>query len=128
MAVRGIRGATSVEKNDRQEILTRTRELLEEMVKRNGVDIDDIASVIFSATEDLNDVFPAVAAREMGWTCIPLFGCQEMRVKGSLSGVVRILMHVNSGKKQSEMAHPYLHRARELRPDLEGGAGTGGES
>jgi len=118
MPVRGIRGATSVETNSRDEIFSKTEELLETLVNKNSLNIEDVASVIFSVTDDIDDAFPAAAARKMGWDFVPLFGCGEIPVKGSPRGIIRALMHVNTEKSQREMAHSYLHRAAELRPDI----------
>ena len=118
MPVRGIRGATSVETNSRDEIFSKTEELLETLVNKNSLNIEDVASVIFSVTDDIDEVFPAAAARKMGWDFVPLFGCREIPVKDSLHGIIRVLMHINTEKSQREMAHSYLHRAAALRPDI----------
>ncbi|MCL2025766.1 MAG: chorismate mutase [Leptospirales bacterium] len=118
MAVRGIRGATSVENNSREEIFSKTEELLETLVKKNNLNIEDVASAIFSVTEDIDEVFPAAAAREIGWNFVPLFSCREIPVKGSPNGIIRLLMHVNTEKSQRELMHVYLHRAVVLRPDI----------
>jgi len=121
MAVRGVRGATTVAANTKEEIISKTEELLKALVTRNDLHADDIASVIFSVTEDVDAEFPAVAARAMGWIYTPLFCTREIPVKGSLKGVIRVLMHVNSDKRQEELMQIYLHDARKLRPDLEEG-------
>ncbi|MFC1668787.1 chorismate mutase [Spirochaetota bacterium] len=118
MAVRGVRGAITAESNTKEEIVSKTRELLDNLVKRNNIDIDDISAVIFSATDDIDAEFPAVAARKLGWIYTPLFCAREIPVQGSLSGVVRVLMLVNSDKKQSEIVQVYMHGAEKLRPDL----------
>ncbi|MCX7677844.1 MAG: chorismate mutase [Spirochaetes bacterium] len=119
MALRGIRGATTVDANTKEQIISRTIELLEELTKRNGVKVEDIASAIFSVTEDLNAEFPAVAARKLGWLYTPLFCTREIPVPGSLGRCIRVLLHVNTDKKQEEMLHLYLHDAIQLRPDLD---------
>lgn len=119
MPVRGIRGATSVHANTREDIIARTKELLAAMVSKNEVLMEDIASAVFSVTDDLFAEFPAVAARELGWIFTPLFCTREIPVPGSLKGCVRVLLHVNSGKRQEEMVHLYLHEAEKLRPDLD---------
>ncbi|MCU0849172.1 MAG: chorismate mutase [Spirochaetes bacterium] len=119
MAVRGIRGATTVESNTREEIVSRTTELLESIIQKNGVIQADVASAIFSVTDDVNAEFPAVAARKMGWLYTPLFCTREIPVPGSLQGCIRVLLHVNSDRKQEEMVHVYLYGAVRLRPDLE---------
>jgi chorismate mutase len=118
MAIRGIRGATTVEKNTREEIVSKTVELLEKLIERNRIPIEEIASVIFSVTEDLDAEFPAVAAHHLGWAHTPLFCMREIPVRGSLKNCIRVLMHINSDKKQDEMVHVYLYKAKRLRPDL----------
>ena len=118
MMVRAIRGATTVEVNSEQEILDRTRELLQEMIQQNGISQEDIISVLFSVTADLNAAFPAVAARRLGWTDIALMGTYEMEVPGSLKKCIRVMMHINTEKQNSEMKYIYLNDARKLRPDL----------
>lgn len=119
MAVRGIRGATTVESNSREQIISRTLEMLQSLVSENDVSPEDIASAVFSVTEDLDAEFPAVAARKMGWIYTPLFCTREIPVPGSLNRCIRVLIHVNSEKRQDEMLHLYLHEAEKLRPDLE---------
>jgi len=116
--LRGIRGATSVENNDELEILQNTKELLLQMVEANALHIEDIAAVLFSVTRDLDAVFPAQAARELGWKYVPLLDVQEMDAKNGLKGTIRVLLLANSVKRQEEIKHIYLERARELRPDL----------
>ncbi len=118
MAFRGIRGATTVEMNTEEEVLGRTEELLSEIIVRNSLVIEDIASVIFSVTDDLDAVFPAKAARNLGWVYTPLFCTREIPVPGSLERCIRVLMHVNSDREQKEMVPVYLHKAKKLRPDL----------
>jgi chorismate mutase len=115
---RGIRGATTVPENSAEAILEATRELLEQVIRENGVREQDVASVTFSATADLDAVYPAVAARQMGWTRTPLFCVQEMSVVGSLPRCIRILVHWNTALPLEEICHVYLHEARTLRPDL----------
>lgn len=116
--LRGIRGATSVENNDELEILQNTKELLLQMVEANALHIEDIAAVLFSVTSDLDAVFPAQAARELGWKYVPLLDVQEMEAKKDLEGIIRVLLLANTVKRQEEIKHIYLERARELRPDL----------
>ena len=118
MVVRGIRGATTVPANTREQILQATRELLDEIVRRNAVDAEQVASVIFTTTPDLNAEFPAVAARELGWTHVALECLHEMNVPGSLPRCLRILMHVNTDRAQRDLQHVYLRDAGALRPDL----------
>lgn len=115
---RGIKGATTVERNTRDEILAATTELLQLMIERNSIDPDDVASALFTTTTDLNAEFPAVAARRMGWTEVPLVCAHELDVPGSLAMCLRILLHVNTEKSPREITHIYIRGARVLRPDL----------
>lgn len=117
--LRGIRGATTVNANTRDAILDATRELLAEMIERNGVDGEDVASAWFTTTADLNAEFPAVVARQsFDWTSAALMCGHEMDVPGSLPACLRILLHVNTRRRQSEIEHVYLRGAMALRPDL----------
>ena len=118
MLVRGIRGATTVASNTREEILAAARELLSAIVEANAVPHEHVASIIFTTTPDLNAEFPAVAARELGWTDVALECLHEMNVPGSLPRCLRILMHVNTDRSAAEIKHIYLHGARVLRRDL----------
>ena len=117
MRCRGIRGATTVDSNSREAILDATRELLDRLVDANGVETDDIASALFTTTPDLNAEFPAVAARERGWSDIALMCGHEMNVPGSLRMCLRVLLHVNTERRASELVHVYLKGATVLRPD-----------
>jgi chorismate mutase len=121
MGYRGIRGAITVDANTRDAMLTATRRLLRSMIEANRVQVKDLASVIFTATSDLDAVYPAVAARAMGWTEVPLLCMQEMAVAGSLQRCIRVLMHWNTDREAADVRHVYLEGARVLRPDLEGG-------
>ncbi len=116
MYCRGIRGATTVERNDREEILSATTELLQLMIRRNDLQTEDVASAIFSLTEDLDAEFPAVAARLLGWTNVPLMCSREIPVPGSLSKCVRVLLHVNTTRGLAEIQHVYVRGAVDLRP------------
>jgi chorismate mutase len=118
MLVRGFRGATTVDANTREAILEATAELLEELVRVNDIKRDHVASIIFTTTPDLNAEFPAVAARDAGWTDIALMCGHEMSVPGSLQRCVRILMHVNTELAADQVKHVYLREAKRLRPDL----------
>ncbi len=119
MAVRGIRGATTSDANTKSEILAKTKEMLEVLVRLNNIRVEDIASAVFSVTDDLDAEFPAVAARQMGWIYTPLFCTMEIPVRGSLRNCIRVLLHVNSELRQDEITHVYLHGAKKLRPDLD---------
>jgi chorismate mutase len=116
--VKAIRGATTVEENTEQEILDATCELLKKMIEINEIDKDDIISIIFSVTMDLNATFPAVAARRLGWTETALMSTYEIDVPGSLRKCIRVLMHINTEKKNSGLKFVYQRQARLLRPDL----------
>jgi chorismate mutase len=116
MATRGIRGATTVEGNGRDEILAATRELLEVLVRLNGLRPDDVAYVWFTVTPDLDAEFPAFAAREIGWTEVPLMCGREIPVPRAISGCIRVLIDWNTAKSQREIRHAFLRRAKELRP------------
>ena len=118
MPVRGIRGATTVSKNARDEIIEAARELLTAMIEANEIIPEDVASATFTTTPDLNAEFPAVAARQMGWTFVPLMCGHEMSVPGSLPSCLRILLHLNTEKGAHDIHHIYIRGARALRPDL----------
>ena len=118
MTVRGIRGAITVSENTINDIIEDTKILLTKMIAENDIDQTEIVSIFFSITKDLNATFPAKAARELGLHDTPLLCLNELDVPNSLEKVIRILMHVNSLKKQTEMKHIYLKEAIKLRPDL----------
>jgi chorismate mutase len=121
MMVRGIRGAITVERDDPAEVLDATERMLREIVAENGIDAGDIASALFTLTPDLVSQFPAAAARRMGWILVPLLNFTEIGVPGGLPRVIRVMLHVNTEKRQDEIVHVYLEGARVLRPDLERG-------
>jgi len=116
--VRGIRGAITVEHNDAEEILEATRELLTALVTANEIAVDDIASVFLTMTPDLNAEFPALAARQLGWHQVPLLGATEIAHPTAVSRCIRVLIHVNTTKKQEDIKHLYLRGAARLRPDI----------
>ncbi len=119
MMVRGIRGANTVERNDEAEILKATTELLQEMVRMNEVDPEDIGAVFVTVTHDLDATFPARAIRNMsGWELVPLMCSLEIPVQNSLTFCIRLMIMINTPKRQDEIVHVYLNRARALRPDL----------
>lgn len=118
MYCRGIRGATTVERNDREEILTATTELLQLIIERNELQTEDVASAIFTMTEDLNAEFPALAARSMGWTETALACMREIPVPGSLGKCIRVLLHVNTERSAAEIQHIYIRGAVNLRPSF----------
>lgn len=118
MNVRGIRGATTVEENTSEALLRGTRELLALMIRANGIEADDVASAVFTTTHDLDAVFPALAARQLGWTNVALMCGNEMKVPGSLQKCVRIMIHWNTEKTSDEVVHVYIKGAKQLRPDI----------
>lgn len=118
MLCRGVRGATTVESNDREEILKATRQLLALLIRRNAIEAEDVAGATFSLTQDLNAEFPALAARQLGWLDVPLLCTHEVNVPGSLRRCIRVLVLWNTDKSQQEINHVYVKGAVRLRPDL----------
>lgn len=117
MKVRGVRGATTVTSDDPDEVLEATRELLTMLVRVNDIDIDDIASIYLTTTEDLTSTYPAFAARQLGWFDLALLCGHEMHVPDGLPLCIRVLMHWNTTKGLKEIGHVYLREARSLRVD-----------
>jgi chorismate mutase len=118
MLCRGVRGATTAESDTREDILLATRQLLALMIRQNGIEPHDVASAMFTTTVDLNAEFPALAARQLGWLEVPLLCTHELDVPGSLRKCIRIMLHWNTNKEQSEIVHVYIKGAEKLRPDL----------
>ena len=118
MAVRAVRGAVQVDRDDRQEVLDATTELLQAVLERNTLVPDDLISVVFTATPDLTSEFPAYAARQMGITDVPLLCAAEIAVPGALPRVLRLLAHVETDLRRNEVRHVYLRGAAALRTDL----------
>lgn len=119
MTVRGIRGATTVERNEEQEILQATSEMLQKLVTDNQIHPDQICSVFITVTQDLDATFPAKAIRQLeGWELVPLMCSLEIPVPGSLPKCIRLMVLVNTDKEQSEIVHIYMNGAERLRPDL----------
>lgn len=114
---RGVRGATTVDSTDKESVLRATREMLALIIRINGIESEDVASVWFTTTTDITSVFPAMAARQLGWLDVPLMCSHEMTVEGALQKCVRVLLHWNTDNAQSEIQHIYLREARALRPD-----------
>lgn len=117
LVCRGIRGATTVAENSADAILMATRELLFLMIRANGVNVEDVASAIFTTTRDLNATYPALAARQLGWYDAALLCGHEMEVPDSIDHCIRILIHWNTSIGPKDIVHVYLHGAKELRPD-----------
>ena len=119
MPIRGIRGATTVAADRPDLILQATQELLEAILEANfEMKSEDVASVIFTVTDDLASTFPAQGAREMGWGFVPMLCAREIPVPASLPRVIRVLLHWNTELPQSGITHVYLREAVKLRPDL----------
>jgi tryptophan synthase alpha chain len=116
-ACRGIRGATTIDANTAEDIQEATTDLLEAMIRLNAIAAEDVVSAIFTTTPEITAAFPALAARDLGWTEVPLLCAHEMNVPGALRGVVRILLHVNTPRSPAEIRHVYLREARALRPE-----------
>lgn len=116
--VRAIRGATTVPENSVEAIREAVHELLNELETHNQLDMDEVVSVTFSVTRDLDAVFPAAIARERPhWANVPLLDVQQMYVEGSLERCIRFLIHFNTPDPNVKIHHPYLRQARNLRPD-----------
>ncbi len=117
--VRGIRGATTVERDEPELILEATRELLVAMLEANEItSYEVIAAIFFTTTPDLTSTFPAEAARDLGMNFVPLLCNQEIPVPGRLPRAVRVMMQINTHRAQDEIQHIYLRDAKRLRPDL----------
>ncbi|MFB1050497.1 chorismate mutase [Paraliobacillus sp. JSM ZJ581] len=117
--IRGIRGATTVTRNDKHEILTNTAILVEDMIEKNKIIPENVASVFVSVTAELNATFPAQSIRKLdGWNYVPVMCMQEIDVPGSLKNCIRVMITVNTSTKQSEIQHIFHHEAKKLRPDL----------
>jgi chorismate mutase len=121
MSVRGIRGATTVERDRAEEILRATHELMLALLDCNpSLRSQDITSAIFTVTEDLSSAYPAQAARELGWDQVPMLCTHEIPVPGGMPRCIRVLLHWNTELPQDAVQHVYLRQAKRLRPDLTG--------
>jgi chorismate mutase len=116
--VLALRGAITLERDERSHLLERVSRLLSEMLERNGVGHDDLISILFTATPDVHSAFPAVAAREMGLGDVPLICAQELDIAGGMPHCIRVLMHLNTERTRDQLRHVYLEAARSLRDDL----------
>ena len=119
MRVRAARGAIVVAEDRAEVLLEATERLLSAMIERNGVEREDLVSILFTATEDLRSAFPAEAARRMGLGKVPLLCAREIPVEGSMPRVIRVLMHFHSERPLGEIEHVYLDGAESLRDDLD---------
>ena len=117
-AVRALRGATTVEEDTTAQISQRVKELVTVMLDRNGVDKDELISILFTATDDIHAMFPATAAREVGLGDVPLICARELDITGATARCIRVMMHVNTDKGRDELHHVYLEGAKGLRDDL----------
>jgi chorismate mutase len=117
-AVRALRGATTVELDTVEQVQSRTAALLIEMVERNGIEHDDIISVLFTATDDIHSIFPATAARGVGFGDIPLICARELDIVDATPLCIRVLMHLTTSRSRAELRHVYLEGASGLRDDL----------
>jgi len=118
VVVRAVRGAIQADADDREAIIEATAELVRAVLERNGLDADDLISVVFTATPDLTAEFPAYAARAIGITDVPFLCATEIDVPGSMPRVVRLLAHVETDRSRDELRHVYLRGAATLRTDL----------
>ncbi len=118
MRLLGLRGATTCDEDSVGEIDSRTQVLVREMLDRNGVDHEDIVSIIFTATDDLTAQFPATAARALGLGDVPLICARELGVEGAMPLTIRVLMHLYTERSRAELHHVYLEGAKHLRDDL----------
>lgn len=118
IAVRAVRGAIQVDRDDPEAIFAGTRELVVEVIRRNQLAVDDIISIFFTVTPDLASGFPATAARALGLTDVPMMCATEIAVPNAMERVVRLLAHFQTDRSPSAVEHVYLRGAAGLRPDL----------
>jgi chorismate mutase len=116
--LQALRGAVTCDVNTKADIAEKTQLLVRELLTRNGLDHDDLVSIIFTATEDLTAAFPATVAREIGLGDIPLLCARELAVDGALPMVIRVLVHCHTDRSRGDLHHVYLGAARALRDDL----------
>ena len=118
MAVRAVRGAIQLDTDDRDHLMAGTTELIKQVLEQNGLAVDDLISMLFTATPDLHSEFPALAARELGIVDVPLMCAAEIDVTGAMPRVVRLLAHVDTLRGKNEIQHVYLGGAAALRRDI----------
>jgi chorismate mutase len=119
-SVRAVRGATTVDEDTAPAITERVVALLGEILERNGLDEEDIISILFTATEDIVSIFPATAARAMGLGAVPLICARELAIVGSVPRCIRVMLHVTTDRSRHDIHHVYLEGAHGLRDDLPG--------
>ena len=117
-SVRAVRGATTVEVDSVEAITERVVALLQRILEQNGLDEDDIISILFTATEDIVSTFPATAARSMGLGAVPLICARELAIVGSVPRCIRVMLHVTTERSRENIHHVYLEGAHGLRDDL----------
>ncbi len=113
-----LRGATTVESDDPDQIDSRTQEMMSLLMSRNQLVADDLVSILFSLTPDVRSRNPATATRAMGLTDVPLIGVQEADIDGMLPRCIRVMIHIEADRQRSSLRHVFLHGAKVLRPDL----------
>jgi chorismate mutase len=118
MPVRAVRGATQLDEDVREHLLDRVTEMVQDVMVANSLAVDDFISIIFTSTADLNSEFPAYAARQLGFSDVPLICARELEIEGSMPRVVRMMAHVETDLARSEITHAFLHGAAALRRDL----------
>ena len=116
--VRALRGATTLDVDEREHLFARTQELVAAMLERNELTEDDLISIVFTATDDVHSAYPAEAAREAGITHVPLLCTRELDIDGGIARCIRVLLHAYTPRTARELRHVYLHDARQLRTDL----------
>lgn len=116
--VRALRGATTLDVDERDHLITRTQELIAALLDRNDLSENDLISIVFTATDDIGSAYPAEAAREAGITHVPLLCARELDIDGGISRCVRLLVHAYTTRGHHDLRHVYLHGARQLRTDL----------
>ena len=117
-AVRALRGATTIDEDTTEQICERTQALVQAMLDHNGVDKDDLISILFTATDDVHAMFPATAARDIGLGDVPLICARELDIVGGTPRCIRVMMHLTTTRSRSELHHIYLEGAKGLRDDL----------
>lgn len=118
MSVRAVRGATQLEEDVREHMLERVEEMVRDVMASNGLEVDDFISIIFTTTSDLVSEFPAYAARQLGFSDVPLLCARELEIERSMPRVVRMMAHVETDLPRADLTHVYLHGAAALRRDL----------
>jgi chorismate mutase len=119
MPVRALRGATTVDDDTPEQITERVKALMAALFERNGLDNDDVISLLVTGTPDLHSYHPATAARSFGLPDVPIMGAQELAIEGSLSHCIRVMLHIETERSKDDLRHVFLEGARVLRPDLD---------